>query len=108
MSTGKEIERRSEVLIELGLSLWPYFGPHQDAADIENSDEDSVKGTVPSVLKIRGRSVVVQSWAEVGVQTMEGIVEMGEQPGPYSQFRSFPTTELFPGSMRFDVYANKW
>lgn len=77
--TAKEIERRSEALAELALSLWPYFGPQHDSTEDQDSDGTSVKGTVPSRVKIRDRTVVVQSWAEVAVAVMEGIAAIGEE-----------------------------
>lgn len=77
--TSAEIERRSEALSEFALSLWPYFGPHVESTDERSGDETSVTGTVPSAVTFRGRTIVVLSWAEVAIATMECIVSMGEE-----------------------------
>jgi uncharacterized protein with ParB-like and HNH nuclease domain len=77
--TATEIERRSEVMTDLALSLWPYFGPHQIGVDVEPPSDTRVTGTVPSRVRLRGDEAVVQSWVDVAIFTMEAILKTGEE-----------------------------
>jgi hypothetical protein len=77
--TSGEIDRRSEVLTELALSIWPYFGPHQAGVSVEASDDARVTGTVPTRVRVRGEETAVQSWVDVAMVTMEAIAKMGDE-----------------------------
>ncbi len=75
--TASEIERRAEVLSDLMLSIWPYFGP-QEVADATEAHE-SVTGTVPSLVRVRSEERPVQAWVDVAAETLEGIIRIGEE-----------------------------
>ena len=77
--TSAEIDRRSEGLTELALSLWPYFGPQQAAVSGEAPDDARVTGTAPTRVRVRGEEIAVQSWVDVAVVTMEAIAKMGDE-----------------------------
>ncbi len=77
--TAEEIERRAEALTDLALAIWPYFGPGQDSAPFRAVDGIRVTGTVPTRVRVRGEEVRVQSWAEVAVVVMDGIVGIGDE-----------------------------
>ncbi|MBI1849638.1 MAG: DUF4268 domain-containing protein [Planctomycetes bacterium] len=77
--TAKEIERRSEVLTELAVLLWPYFGPEQESVESAEADQVSVKGTVPNLVWVREHSTPVQSWAEVAIVMLESIAAIGDE-----------------------------
>jgi len=75
---AEEIEHRSEVLTDLALSLWPYFGtPHGDS-EADTPEDLRVTGKVPRLLKIRGEERPVQSWVDVAFHTMETIAKIGD------------------------------
>jgi uncharacterized protein with ParB-like and HNH nuclease domain len=76
--TGEEIDRRAEVLTDLALTIWPYFGPEQANAPLRGNDGTRVTGTVPTLVRVRTNEVTVQSWADVAVAVMEGIAQVGE------------------------------
>jgi hypothetical protein len=76
--TATEIERRSEAVAELSVSLWPYFGPHQTGVDEEAPGATRVTGTVPTRVRVRGEETVVLSWVDVAVATMEAIAKTGD------------------------------
>jgi hypothetical protein len=74
--TPHTIERRAEVLSDIALSIWPYFGP-QRVAEQGEADEVDVTGTIPSEVRVRIQLTTVDSWADVVVATMEGILQLG-------------------------------
>lgn len=76
--TTQEIERRAEVLTELALSTWPYFGPQQPEAELDAADVADVTGTIPRTVHVRGVETPVQSWVDVAVAAMEGILAIGD------------------------------
>jgi hypothetical protein len=76
--TAAEIDRRSEALIDMALSIWPYFGPEQTAVPLRADDATRVTGTVPTEVRVRTEKVSVQSWAEVAVAIVECIARVGE------------------------------
>ncbi|MFI5288168.1 MAG: DUF4268 domain-containing protein [Polyangia bacterium] len=77
--TAAAIERRAEELIERSLLIWPYFGelPHEPA-DSPDSDVVDVTGTIPTALRIGDQELLVHSWVDVGIATVEGILRIGE------------------------------
>jgi uncharacterized protein with ParB-like and HNH nuclease domain len=76
--TASDIEHRSEVLTDLALSLWPYFGTPQGDAEADTPEDLRVTGKVPRLLKVRGEERPVQSWVDVAVYTMEAIAKIGD------------------------------
>ncbi len=76
--TAEEIEHRSEVLTDLALSLWPYFGMPYGDAEADTPEDLRVTGKVPRLLKIRGEERPVQSWVDVAFHTMETIAKIGD------------------------------
>lgn len=67
-----EIEKRSNILADLALTFWPYFGEEQ----AEPESIDNVTGKKPKVLTILGQHMVVQSWRDVLTKTMETIADL--------------------------------
>jgi uncharacterized protein with ParB-like and HNH nuclease domain len=76
--TREEIDRRAEVLTDLALTIWPYFGPEHSNAPASGNDGTCVTGTVPTLVRVRSDEVTVESWADVAVAVMEGIAQIGE------------------------------
>lgn len=76
--TAQEIEGRAESLIDQAVGLWAYFGPPQNDAAEESMDVASITGTVPSLVRMRSEETAVQSWVDVGIATMEGILKVGD------------------------------
>ncbi len=70
-----EIERRADALVELALTIWPYFG--SDAPPEERIDTGDVTSTFPRKLVFRGREVAVKSWKDVLLTTLEEIIRIG-------------------------------
>jgi len=68
----KEIENRSDFLADLALTVWPYFGEDQ----AEPASVDNVTGKKPKILTILGQQMVVQSWRDVLIKTMETIADL--------------------------------
>jgi uncharacterized protein with ParB-like and HNH nuclease domain len=68
----KEIENRSDFLADLALTVWPYFGEDQ----AEPASVDNVTGKKPKTLTILGQQMVVQSWRDVLIKTMETIADL--------------------------------
>jgi hypothetical protein len=73
-NTG-EIERRADVLSDLALTIWPYFGP-QDAVEPSATDSD-VTSTIPRNVFFRGQDLPVRSWIDVLTVTLEAINRVG-------------------------------
>lgn len=63
-----EIERRADVLSDLALNVWPWFGPQ---AGITPERSDEVTSTLPLAVVFRGTELPVRSWAEVLVTTLD-------------------------------------
>jgi hypothetical protein len=66
------------VLTELALSTWPYFGPQQPEAELDATDVADVTGTIPRAVRVRGVETAVQSWVDVAVACMDGILAIGD------------------------------
>jgi hypothetical protein len=67
----KTIQKRAEHLAEMALEIWKYFGSEPD--DKRYSPE-TVKGTKPISVVIKGNSYPVSSWRDVMVRTAEFII----------------------------------
>jgi uncharacterized protein with ParB-like and HNH nuclease domain len=67
-----EIEKRSNSLADLALTVWPYFGEEK----VETASEDNVTGKKPKVLTILGQQMAVQSWRDVLIKTMSTIADL--------------------------------
>ncbi|MBN1997597.1 DUF262 domain-containing protein [candidate division KSB1 bacterium] len=67
-----EIEKRSNVLVDLALTVWPYLGDEQ----AESASEDNVTGKKPKILTILGQQMIVQSWRDVLIKTMSTIADL--------------------------------
>jgi uncharacterized protein with ParB-like and HNH nuclease domain len=97
-----EIQRRARLLIQQALDIWPYFGPKpRGLADnhlpIEQAaDAPVITGTTPRLLRMAGKDIEVQSWVDVWVATMEGILKLGEE-----EFRQ--VIEEIPKVVSFEV-----
>lgn len=68
----EEIEKRSEVLSNLALEVWPYFG--EDSSGPEEIIE--VTGKTPGKLWILNQSFEVKSWRDVLEHTMNTICDL--------------------------------
>lgn len=80
-----DIEKRSEHLTEIVLSIWPYFGDEI----IEQQNQTEVTGTTPKKLWILGQSFDVQTWRDVLEQTMNTIADL--EPEKFEQIiQQFP------------------
>lgn len=77
--TAAEIERRAEGLVDRALALWPYFGPQQAVTEEGVTTADDVTGTVPRLVRVRGDEVVVQSWVDVAIATLDAIIRKGDE-----------------------------
>ena len=81
----EDIEKRSEHLAEVSLSIWPYFGDETD----EQQNQQAVTGTTPKKLWILGQSFDVQTWRDVLEETMNTIAEL--EPEKFEQIiQQFP------------------
>ncbi|MGI8509465.1 MAG: DUF262 domain-containing protein [Gemmatimonadaceae bacterium] len=83
--TKDDIERRSHVLADAAVGIWPYFGDSQS----QPSDPINVTGTTPTGLSILGQHFSVQTWRDVLEQTMNTIAEL--EPEKFEQI-----TQQFP------------
>lgn len=68
-----EIERRADSLVDLALTVWPYFGQAR-AGEIAPSESADVTSTLPRLIRFRGHEHSVRSWVEVLVVTLEQII----------------------------------
>ena len=68
----EDIEKRSEDLAELALTIWPYFG--NGSSELEGLQE--VTGTTPHALYILGQHFKVKSWRDVLEQTMKTVADL--------------------------------
>ncbi len=73
------IERRADALADAALTIWPYFGPSERAAEVSTADVSNVTGTVPLSVQVRGKETPTQSWVDVAVATMEGVISVGHE-----------------------------
>jgi uncharacterized protein with ParB-like and HNH nuclease domain len=68
----EDIEKRSDFLANIALSIWPYFG---DEGAIPYTQK-RVTGTTPKSMSILGQHFKVQSWRDVLERTMNTIAEL--------------------------------
>jgi hypothetical protein len=71
--TRAEIEARSQVLADMALTVWPYFGDNQS---LQLANVDTVTGKTPRVLTILGQQMSVESWRGVLKQTLGTIADL--------------------------------
>lgn len=67
------IARRADVLSELALSVWPWFGPTTEARTSEPTSD--VTNTLPKAVVFRGRELPARTWADVLVTTLDLLHE---------------------------------
>lgn len=67
-----EIEKRSNILAEQILNIWPYFGENQ----FEPMNEDTVTGKKPKTIVILDQEINVTSWRDVLIKTMNTIADL--------------------------------
>jgi uncharacterized protein with ParB-like and HNH nuclease domain len=70
--TRKDIEARSELLADLALAVWPYWGDDKQSP----VSGDTVTGKVAKSVKILGQRVSVTSWRDVQSHTLSVIAEL--------------------------------
>jgi len=68
----EDIEKRTDKLSQLLVSIWPYFGDEKN--EVNNSG--TVTGTTPKELWILGQYFVVNSWRDVLQQTLNTIADL--------------------------------
>jgi len=70
--TAEDIEERAEMLADVALSIWPYFG------DIKmvQSEQRKVTGTKPRMMSILGQHFTVDTWRDVLIQTVDTIADL--------------------------------
>jgi uncharacterized protein with ParB-like and HNH nuclease domain len=76
----EDIEKRTQILTEVLIKIWPYFG---DSNDDITSDKTAVTGTTPKELWILGQYFTVGSWRDVLQKTMNTIAEL--EPDKFEQ-----------------------
>lgn len=69
--TREDIERRSALLADIALAIWPYFGDEK----LIQHEHKRVTGTTPKTMSILGLHFEVQSWRDVLERTMNTIAE---------------------------------
>jgi len=67
--TKLEIEKRSEVLADMALQAWPYFGDSQ----FPQFNSDDVTGKKPKFLTILDQQIAVDTWRDVLRQTLNTL-----------------------------------
>jgi len=74
----EEIERRSNTLADLALSLWPYFGDENlsKTTEVAQLIAENVTGKIPKNVMILGQSFSVFSWRDVLEKTLNTIAEI--------------------------------
>ena len=81
----EDIEKRSAILADMVLAIWPYFGD-------EKAEQTIPKKPVlasPKTVSILGQSFTVQSWRDVLEQTMNSISDI--EPESFDEImRQFP------------------
>jgi hypothetical protein len=70
----EEIENRSNVLTELAVQCWPYFGDEKQALAVTNSEE--VTGKTPQTVIILGQRIPVETWSAVLGTTLNTIADL--------------------------------
>lgn len=71
-----EIEKRSNYLADIALTVWNYFGDEQIFTEATLSDVETVTGKVPKALTILGQTYLVASWRDVLEKTISAISEV--------------------------------
>ena len=74
-----EIERRTDALTDVALTVWPHFGPARGDAVVSPSgrahpEMADVTSTLPQVVVFRGNRYPVRSWREVMTTTLEQLL----------------------------------
>jgi uncharacterized protein with ParB-like and HNH nuclease domain len=77
--TAEEIERRAKLLADSAVLIWPYFGAVAASVGAATAEVVKVTGKVPRTVRVRGTEIAVQSWVDVAVATVEGIVATGRE-----------------------------
>ncbi len=87
VSTWKkeDIEKRAEILSDICLQIWSYFGD----PNIKNIKEKKVKGSRPKNLIVCGEEYNVKSWRDVLERTLNVIADL--EPEKFDEM-----IELFP------------
>jgi len=70
--TKEDIEKRSALLADIALVIWPYFGDEK----VEPYEQKKVTGTTPKTMSILGQYFEVQSWRDVLERTMNTIADL--------------------------------
>jgi uncharacterized protein with ParB-like and HNH nuclease domain len=67
----EDIEKRTEVLADRALEIWPYFGDES----VKVSENRGVTGTIPKMLHFLGNEYPVKSWRDVLETTLNSLSE---------------------------------
>jgi uncharacterized protein with ParB-like and HNH nuclease domain len=71
----ESIQRRSEDLAELALTVWPFFG--QTQSDSAQTTKANYTGKVPTSVSVFGAKQEVKTWREVLKVTLEAVRDAG-------------------------------
>lgn len=70
----EEIEKRSNILSDIALKCWPYFGDEKPASPAMSADD--VTGKTPETLIILGQRISVKNWRDVLAKTLNTIADL--------------------------------
>lgn len=68
----EDIESRAKYLAEIALQIWSYFGD----GSIKQPKNNSLKGSIPKLLKMFGEEYNVKSWRDVLEHTLNAIADL--------------------------------
>jgi uncharacterized protein with ParB-like and HNH nuclease domain len=67
----EDIEKRTEILADRALEIWPYFGDES----VKVSENRGVTGTIPKILRFLDKEYPVKTWRDVLETTLNILVE---------------------------------
>lgn len=83
--TRETLEKRGEILANMVLKIWPYFG--DDSLKVPSKTK--VKGAIPKSVKIFNQEYSVKSWRDILVKTLDEISDY--DTGKFNQIlQQFP------------------
>ncbi len=71
---AEDIEARADALVDLAVTVWPYFGPEDREEQVRaGGGTRDVTSTLPQMVTLLGQKYPVRSWAEVLVTTLDAL-----------------------------------
>jgi Protein of unknown function (DUF1524) len=74
--TGEAIRKRSEILAERILSIWPDLGSNKK---VSHQIVNSVTGKTPKSVYIKGERVLVKTWKSIAKHVLNALLEESEE-----------------------------